>query len=279
MLSGTLTLAAMASNDARTLPNPQEVCHQLLGFLKDRLTCLQTVITDHRQSISRAPVTISRSDRPDHVERLPPFADPSYQRTNLTVDQRSALSGQHFTSPVTKEDLGRATWLLLHTVAAQYPARPSKQQRKDVAALVRLTCLQDPKPATRGGDVSVRTHGAGRHIDEDLSMWRVRESLSRYCQVRRPQNMNYRAISIILEYDSTNRWMRCVEWYRSKAPATSSAEELQQWACEVHNLVNASLGKASFNCKLVQARWNGLDCGTDMACDMTSRGTHARPFS
>ena len=38
--------------------------------------------------------------------------------------------------PVTREDLGRSTWLLLHTLAAQYPERPSKQQRKDVAALV-----------------------------------------------------------------------------------------------------------------------------------------------
>ncbi|EIE25278.1 hypothetical protein COCSUDRAFT_9381, partial [Coccomyxa subellipsoidea C-169] len=115
---------------------------------------------------------------------------------------------------VTKEDLGRATWLLLHTVAAQYPARPSKQQRKDVAALVHTL---------------TRIYPCG---------------------------------------ECANHFRDIV---RSKAPATSSAEELQQWACEVHNLVNASLGKASFNCKLVQARWNGLDCGTDMACDMTSR--------
>lgn len=54
--------------------------------------------------------------------------------------------------PITKEDLGRATWTLLHTLAAQYPSNPTKRQQKDVKALVRsllfllhlqlLTCQQ-----------------------------------------------------------------------------------------------------------------------------------------
>lgn len=38
---------------------------------------------------------------------------------------------------LTKENLGRSTWTLLHTVAAQYPQKPNKRQRKDVEALVR----------------------------------------------------------------------------------------------------------------------------------------------
>jgi hypothetical protein len=37
-----------------------------------------------------------------------------------------------------KADLGRATWTLLHTLAAQYPDRPSRRQREDVAKLVRV---------------------------------------------------------------------------------------------------------------------------------------------
>lgn len=36
----------------------------------------------------------------------------------------------------TKAELGRATWTFLHTLAAQYPDKPSKQQQKDVKALV-----------------------------------------------------------------------------------------------------------------------------------------------
>ena len=59
--------------------------------------------------------------------------------------------------------------------------------------------------------------------------------------------------------------------HRSNAPAIGSAHELQQWMCKVHNNVNRSMGKAEFNCELVNARWNGLDCGDDMACDITTQ--------
>ena len=54
--------------------------------------------------------------------------------------QEHALNGL----PVSKEDLGRATWTFLHTLAAQYPERPNKGQQKDVRALVRA------KPACCG---------------------------------------------------------------------------------------------------------------------------------
>lgn len=38
--------------------------------------------------------------------------------------------------PVTKEELGRATWTLLHTLAAQYPEHPTRRQQHDARALV-----------------------------------------------------------------------------------------------------------------------------------------------
>jgi hypothetical protein len=40
---------------------------------------------------------------------------------------------------VSKEELGRATWTFLHTLAAQYPEKPSRQQQKDVRTL--MDCL------------------------------------------------------------------------------------------------------------------------------------------
>uniref|UniRef100_A0A1D1XWU7 Sulfhydryl oxidase n=1 Tax=Anthurium amnicola TaxID=1678845 RepID=A0A1D1XWU7_9ARAE len=40
-----------------------------------------------------------------------------------------------FTVPLTKEELGRATWTLLHTIAAQYPDHPSRQQKRDAKDL------------------------------------------------------------------------------------------------------------------------------------------------
>jgi FAD-linked sulfhydryl oxidase len=38
--------------------------------------------------------------------------------------------------PVDREELGRSTWVLLHTLAAQLPERPSRQQQRDVKALI-----------------------------------------------------------------------------------------------------------------------------------------------
>ncbi len=39
-------------------------------------------------------------------------------------------------SETAKADVGRATWTLLHTLGAQFPDRPSRQQRKDARMLV-----------------------------------------------------------------------------------------------------------------------------------------------
>ncbi|KAK9097191.1 hypothetical protein Sjap_022688 [Stephania japonica] len=40
--------------------------------------------------------------------------------------------------PVTKEELGRCTWTFLHTLAAQFPDRPTRQQKKDVKELMAI---------------------------------------------------------------------------------------------------------------------------------------------
>lgn len=37
---------------------------------------------------------------------------------------------------MSKEELGRSTWTFLHSLAAQWPERPSKQQKKDAHSLV-----------------------------------------------------------------------------------------------------------------------------------------------
>ena len=37
---------------------------------------------------------------------------------------------------ITKEEIGRASWLFLHTLAAQYPNAPTRQQRRDAKTLI-----------------------------------------------------------------------------------------------------------------------------------------------
>ncbi|KAG2314165.1 hypothetical protein Bca52824_017287 [Brassica carinata] len=46
--------------------------------------------------------------------------------------------------PVTKEELGRATWTFLHTLAAQYPEKPTRQQKKDVKELMSILSRMYP---------------------------------------------------------------------------------------------------------------------------------------
>ncbi|XP_010252829.1 PREDICTED: FAD-linked sulfhydryl oxidase ERV1 isoform X1 [Nelumbo nucifera] len=52
--------------------------------------------------------------------------------------QRREDLTQEQTKPLTKEELGRATWTLLHMVAAQYPDHPTKQQKRDVKELMAI---------------------------------------------------------------------------------------------------------------------------------------------
>jgi mitochondrial FAD-linked sulfhydryl oxidase len=58
---------------------------------------------------------------------------------------------------------------------------------------------------------------------------------------------------------------------RNDPPTVSSGPELQAWMCRAHNTVNRRLGKPTFNCDLVAARWAPLDCGdgAEAACDLT----------
>ena len=62
----------------------------------------------------------------------------AYRCVNDAETKREPLVSpvRNINSQAIKEDLGRSTWTLLHTMAAQYPDKPSKRQRKDVEILV-----------------------------------------------------------------------------------------------------------------------------------------------
>jgi FAD-linked sulfhydryl oxidase len=45
----------------------------------------------------------------------------------------------------------------------------------------------------------------------------------------------------------------------------SSGEELSQWLCKIHNIVNLKLGKPMFDCNKVNERWR--DGWLDGSCD------------
>ncbi|KAG8073948.1 hypothetical protein GUJ93_ZPchr0006g45023 [Zizania palustris] len=59
----------------------------------------------------------------------PPTPPPPPQE----VRKKDAKAG-----PLTREEVGRATWMLLHTIAAQFPDEPTRQQKRDAKELMAI---------------------------------------------------------------------------------------------------------------------------------------------
>lgn len=132
----------MSSDDNKFMHYLHDIGQQVVGFFRDRVSELRTAVSGCGQSSVPEALQSNRSNGwadPSHKRvESGRIAESSNSRTaSFLSDQAAPLARHGFSTSVTKEDLGRATWLLLHTIAAQYPANPSKQQRKDVAALVR----------------------------------------------------------------------------------------------------------------------------------------------
>ncbi len=139
---------------------------------------------------------------------------PVYSEWNSTKDSRGGREdkrqkGSH--QAVSREEVGRASWTFLHTLAAQYPERPTRQQKRDVRNLI---------------DILTRMYPCGecaRHFKEVVG---------------------------------------------AHPPEVGTREEFSQWMCRVHNVVNRSLGKPTFNCTYTAARWGGIDCDEEDACSL-----------
>ncbi|XP_057465416.1 FAD-linked sulfhydryl oxidase ERV1 isoform X2 [Actinidia eriantha] len=71
-------------------------------------------------------------------------ANPLNAIENSILQTKEIANEGKSAAPVTKEALGRATWTFLHTLAAQYPDRPTRQQRKDVKELMEILSRMYP---------------------------------------------------------------------------------------------------------------------------------------
>ena len=123
-----LGVQASQDTDERPLGLPQT----LQAFLQGAFPCGQRARTPDAKLRGPASgaslVALTAAEGPELESRLPS----AYQQ-----------------QAVTREDLGRATWTLMHTLAAQYPEQPSRQQQKDVRSLVSAMFLS-PKLRTAG---------------------------------------------------------------------------------------------------------------------------------
>ncbi|XP_010905288.1 FAD-linked sulfhydryl oxidase ERV1 [Elaeis guineensis] len=54
------------------------------------------------------------------------------------VSVPASLAKKKSVTPLTKEEIGRATWTLLHSIAAQFPDQPTRQQKRDAKELMAI---------------------------------------------------------------------------------------------------------------------------------------------
>jgi mitochondrial FAD-linked sulfhydryl oxidase len=103
-------------NKSIRIPNPADI----LLFIHRKLDDI--IGTNHYDKKSKAAIIL----------KSPPSTINDTDKAALSAFMTTATSTpspHHF---VTREELGRSTWIFLHTLAAQYPETPSRQNQKDV---------------------------------------------------------------------------------------------------------------------------------------------------
>ncbi|PRQ22705.1 putative thiol oxidase [Rosa chinensis] len=100
---------------------------------------------------------------------IPPISNPKISSFSST--RVGKLAG-----PVTKEGLGRSTWTFLHTLAAQYPDNPTRQQ-KDVKEL--MSILSQMYPCKECADHFSRNSKAGSHAEFSQRLCHVHNTVNR----------------------------------------------------------------------------------------------------
>ncbi|KAJ9552045.1 hypothetical protein OSB04_016090 [Centaurea solstitialis] len=161
-------------------------------------------------NLSRLISNTQKPNTPTNVLQFSVSAPPTATSSMLAADSSLSQPTEKQVGPVTREQLGRATWTFIHTLGAQYPEKPTRQQKKDVKELMAI--LSRIYPCKECAD----------HFKEVL---------------------------------------------RSNPVQAGSQAEFSQWLCRVHNVVNRSLGKPTFPCERVDARWGKLDC-EHRVCDL-----------
>ncbi|KAL2552363.1 FAD-linked sulfhydryl oxidase ERV1 [Forsythia ovata] len=143
--------------------NPLQHLFQAFGKVSE---CVQTHLS---QLILRPNQPSTLLNKNDHSSL--------YISSNSTTDSHYLQPAEIFkkgksSGPMTKEELGRATWTFLHTLAAQYPDKPTRQQKKDAKELMAI--LSRMYPCKECADhfkevLRVNPVQAGSH--EEFSRW------------------------------------------------------------------------------------------------------------
>ncbi|KAL3843863.1 hypothetical protein ACJIZ3_001266 [Penstemon smallii] len=141
--------------------NPLQLLFQSFGKVSE---CVQTHLSRFIVPSSSSP-SLTKNQNPLVSLHSQPAADSHLLQPEVIKNGKSS-------SPTTKEELGRATWTFLHTLAAQYPDKPTRQQKKDVKELMAILsrmypckeCADHFKEVLRANPVQVGSH-------DEFSQW------------------------------------------------------------------------------------------------------------
>eukprot|EP00238_Polyblepharides_amylifera_P000017 CAMPEP_0196572528 /NCGR_PEP_ID=MMETSP1081-20130531/2571_1 /TAXON_ID=36882 /ORGANISM="Pyramimonas amylifera, Strain CCMP720" /LENGTH=160 /DNA_ID=CAMNT_0041889883 /DNA_START=84 /DNA_END=563 /DNA_ORIENTATION=+ len=98
---------------------------------------------------------------------------------SIEVDRSKTFSSnftvQALSHKVTREDLGRSTWTLLHTIAAAFPDTPTRQQRKDAKIFVEsLARIYPCAECSKHFQIIVKDNPVEAETGEKLSQYMCR---------------------------------------------------------------------------------------------------------
>ncbi|KAF7848339.1 hypothetical protein BT93_L2081 [Corymbia citriodora subsp. variegata] len=136
-----------------------------LGLFQN-LEKISNSIQTHLSTFIARPGNPSRTDN-NALFSVSSTPKPSASSANFqTFGPEEVLKKVQAAAPVTKEELGRATWTFLHTLAAQYPDKPTRQQKKDVKELMAILsrmypcqeCADHFKEILRANPVQAASH-------------------------------------------------------------------------------------------------------------------------
>lgn len=129
---GERRAAAAAVGQQRPQPQPWQ---QLLGGLQHNCQQFAANLSRVQQQVRSQ---LQAAQRPRRVAAAAlPVASLSQAAAAAPEAWSGGAGSAAGSSAVTREEVGRATWTFLHTLAAQYPEKPTRQQRRDAKNLVR----------------------------------------------------------------------------------------------------------------------------------------------
>jgi hypothetical protein len=110
------------------------------------LGCAQQHLRTHMQRMNTASVNVpaapdnlllnKAAPSPHRAAKAAPFAAATLSSHQAPGSGPVSRTTPAHDSAARKAELGRATWTLLHMMAAQYPERPTRQQQRDAAAFI-----------------------------------------------------------------------------------------------------------------------------------------------